>query len=192
MLARSLITLDLDTPPAGLFETMRTVWPFAWFATTTASHTPQNPRYRLLVWLSRDVGADEYTAIARRICEDLNPGLGWFDPTTFQPERLMYWTAVCEDGEFLFESNGKAPDLDPDVVLARFDDWRDATTWPGVDAEDVHRQQGRASTVEDPQGKQGLIGAFNRAWPIEQAIAAFLPDTYAPGVGGRYTYTGGS
>lgn len=44
----------------------------------------------------------------------------------------------------------------------------------------------------DPTAKDGIVGAFCRMYSIEDAIDAFLSDTYKKGEGGRYTYTGGS
>ncbi|MGJ4082035.1 VapE domain-containing protein [Corynebacterium macclintockiae] len=189
---RSFITLDIDNAPHNLTEQLKTTWPFGWFATTTASHTPDNPRWRIFVWLHRDVTPDEYTAIARRIAEDANPGHTWFDHTTFEPERMMYWPAVCTDGEFLTDTSTK-PDLDPDTFLARYKNWMDATTWPGTHTETIHQHQHQGTKVQDPREKPGLIGAFCRTYTIHDAITTFLPDVYKPGTHkNRYTYTHGS
>jgi predicted P-loop ATPase len=48
-----------------------------------------------------------------------------------------------------------------------------------------------ASKQQDPLEKGGLIGAFCRAYSIEEAIAEFIP-VYVPAEAGRYTYTEGS
>ncbi|MGJ4169962.1 VapE domain-containing protein [Corynebacterium macclintockiae] len=189
---RSFITLDIDNAPHNLTEQLKTTWPFGWFATTTASHTPDTPRWRIFVWLHRDVTPDEYTAIARRIAEDANPGHTWFDHTTFEPERMMYWPAVCTDGEFLTDTSTK-PELDPDTFLARYKNWMDATTWPGTHTETIHQHQKQGTKVQDPREKPGLIGAFCRTYTIHDAITTFLSDVYKPGTPkNRYTYTHGS
>src|SRR5699024_4347176 len=86
---RSFITLDLDDAPTDLIDQLHAAFACDWFAHTSSSHTPDNPRWRILIWLSRDVHADEYTAVARRLAEDLNPGLTWIDPTTFEASRFM-------------------------------------------------------------------------------------------------------
>ena len=52
-----------------------------------------------------------------------------FDPTTFEPARLMYWPSTPEDGEYLFRYTDQ-PFLDPDEVLATYADWQDASLWP--------------------------------------------------------------
>lgn len=193
--ARSFITLDLDTAPHDLTEQLTKAWTqYAWFATTTASHTPDNPRWRIIVWLTRDVTPDEYAAISRRLAEDLNPGLAWFDSTTYEPERFMYWSAVTEDGDFhTATSPTDIPDLDPDLFLRRISNWHDISTWPGITPDDVRRHQYAGEKVQDPREKPGIIGAFNRAYSIEKAIQTFLPEVYKPGTTkNRWTYTGGS
>ena len=76
VLARSFITLDIDNLPAdiNLPHTLQDALPVAWLAHTTMSHTADEQRWRVWIWLTRDVTADEYSAIARRIAQDLNPG----------------------------------------------------------------------------------------------------------------------
>ncbi|GFK19291.1 hypothetical protein KbCgl_18630 [Corynebacterium glutamicum] len=191
---RSFITLDLDEAPHNLPEHLKNTWTHAWFATTTASHTPEKPRWRIIIWLTRDITSDEYSAISRKLAEQINPELTWIDPTTFQAERFMYWSATCTDGEFLTATSRKeAEDLDPNTILSTYDNWNDLSTWPGVSAEEARRIEHAGTKVEDPRTKHGILGAFNRVYSIEHAIKTFLPDVYKPGtVKNRWTYTGGS
>lgn len=191
---RSFITLDLDEAPHNLPTHLENTWDHTWFATTTASHTPEKPRWRIIIWLNRDITSDEYAAISRKLAEQINPELNWVDPTTFEPERFMYWSATCTDAEFLTATSPKtAHDLDPHTILATYDNWSDLTTWPGVTAEEAKRHEHAGTKVEDPRTKTGIIGAFNRTYNIETAIKEFLPETYVPGTTkNRYTYTGGS
>lgn len=77
-------------------------------------YDPQ-PRIRLVVLLVRDVTPEEYEAVSRKLAELI--GVEVFDPTTFQPERLMFWPSVCFDGEFFFDCMD-GPALDPDEYLA--------------------------------------------------------------------------
>lgn len=192
--SRSFITLDLDTAPLDLIDTLHATWTHAWFATTTASHTPEKPRWRIFVWLSRDVTSDEYGAVSRKLAEQINPALDWIDATTYEPERMMYWPASCIDGEFLTATSPKeVADLDPNTILSTYDNWNDLSTWPGVSAEEARRIEHAGTKVEDPRTKHGILGAFNRTYTIESAIKEFLPDVYKPGtVKNRWTYTGGS
>ena len=194
VLARSLVTLDLDNLPTDvdLPAVLADTLPYAWLAHTTLSHTADNQRWRVWVWLSRDVTADEYGAVARRAAQDINPGLSWFDPSTFEPERLMYWPATLQDGDYHVEVSSKKDILNPDDFLARFDVWQDVTTWPGITPDQAKAYLDRGK-LDDPRDKPGMLGAFNRAYSIEDAIRTFLPEVYKPGTTkNRYTYTGGT
>lgn len=194
VLARSLVTLDLDNLPADvdLAAVLAETLPYAWLAHTTLSHTADNQRWRVWLWLTRDVTADEYGAVARRTAQDINPGLDWFDPTTFEPERLMYWPATLTDGDYHVKVSSKKDILNPDDFLARFDVWQDVTTWPGITPDQAKAYLDRGK-LDDPRDKPGMLGAFNRAYPITRAIETFLSDVYKPGTTkDRYTYTGGT
>lgn len=193
VLTRSLITLDIDylPPDTNLAEHLQNTLPVAWLAHSTLSHTKTEPRWRLWVWLTRDVNPDEYSAIGRRLAQDINPGLTWFDPSTFEPERFMYKPSTTQDGDYEVHISKGKPELDPDAWLLRYTDWSDVTTWPGITPDNLPKTGGK---VQDPRQRPGLIGAFNRAYaPITKAIDTFLSDVYKPGTTkNRYTYTGGT
>ncbi|HBI1001685.1 TPA: hypothetical protein PJK85_002768, partial [Staphylococcus aureus] len=44
----------------------------------------------------------------------------------------------------------------------------------------------------DPEEKPGIVGAFCRAYTIEEAISTFIPDLYEKHSTNRYTYHEGS
>ncbi|WP_306496751.1 hypothetical protein [Corynebacterium striatum] len=121
---RSAITLDVDSLPAytNLPQVLQDNLDCAWLAHTTTSHTPDQPRWRVIIWLSRNVTPDEYTALARRAAQDINPGLDWFDHTTYQPERFMYWPAATTDGDYQAHVSHNREDLDVDAWLSRYTD----------------------------------------------------------------------
>ena len=56
---------------------------------STHSHTADNPRYRVIIPVDRPMPPDEYQAVSRRIADNI--GIEFFDPSTHQAERLMYW-----------------------------------------------------------------------------------------------------
>ncbi|QRV71365.1 virulance-associated protein E / DNA primase [Corynebacterium phage CL31] len=194
VLARSFITLDIDNLPADTdLPAHLTDMPFAWLAHTTMSHTPSNQRWRLWIWITRDIHPDEYGAISRRLAQDINPGLAWLDQTTYEPERLMYAPSTLSDSDYQVHISTGKPHINPDEYLQRFDNWREITTWPGITPEDIRRHHYTGEKVQDPREKAGFIGAFNRAHSIEHAITTFLPEVYKPGtVKNRWTYTGGT
>lgn len=190
---RTLLTLDMDEVSA----TTEAVWASlaeglkgcACVMYSTHTHTPASPRLRLVIPLSRPVMGDEYQAIARMLASDI--GIDQFDDTTYEPHRLMYWPSTPQDGEYVFRfSDG--PWMSPDEVLARYPDWRDVSYWPQSQRQTA-RITGQLTRQEDPLSKSGIVGAFCRAYSIEEAISAFLEGVYAPtGHEGRYTYTPGS
>ena len=103
---RCLITLDADYADEDLWEQIEMFHNFKCIVYSTHKHTPEHPRLRLIIPLSRPVTADEYIAIARRVAADV--GIEQFDDTTYQPHRLMYWPSTSADGEFFFKDRGGA------------------------------------------------------------------------------------
>ena len=186
---RTILSFDLDFAPTDFYQEYGLLADYASACYSTHKHRPTAPRFRLLVPLARTVTADEYEAVARMIASDI--GLDYFDPTTFQPSRLMYWPSCSEDGEYFFDYIDE-PFLNPDEVLARYPDWRDASQWPTSDKE-AQSRKALADKQADPTTKPGVVGAFCRAYDVPAAIAEFLPDVYtATDKDDRYTFAAGS
>ena len=182
---RTIITLDIDHAVPGVIEQIEMLYNYRCFIYSTHKHTPENPRLRLVIILSRPVSPDEYVAVARKVAEDI--GIEMFDDTTYEPSRLMYWPSTSADGEFIFRDIEGEP-LNPDEVLSRYKDWRDSSEWP-VSSRQQSIVQREMRKQADPLSKDGVIGAFCRTYTIEDAIAAFLPDVYQPSaMSGRYDY----
>lgn len=188
--ARSLLTFDLDQAPDDFVVTMQLEAPYAWAVYSTHKHTPDKPRYRLIVPLSRVVTPDEYEAVMRKLAEEI--GLEYMDSTTFQASRLMYWPSYSRDAQYIFEYNDDKV-LDPDEILARYPDWTDISYWP-VCPDEVRVSKKRTDKQQDPTKKDGPVGTFCRTYTVPEAIEAFLSDTYAAvdGKDDRYTYLQGT
>ncbi len=186
---RCMLCLDIDNADSGVFDDLNATFINAYALHSTHSHTPERMRLRLIVPLSRSVTADEYAAISRRIADELT--LTRFDPTTFEPARLMYWPSTPENGEYVFQYQDE-PFLDADAVLATYADWTDTSLWPTTKPmEDKNRA--KVSKAEDPLTKSGIIGAFCRAHTITDVLENILSDRYTSTVqDDRYTYIGGS
>jgi len=189
VLGRDVITLDLDSIPAGgTDDVCRRVSALGcgYCIYSTRKHMPSAPRLRILLPLDRTCSADEYEPCARKMAEMI--GLQYADPTTFEASRLMYWPSVCADGEYVYYAEDK-PMLSTDGLLALYADWRDTSSWPGETS-----PQRPSAKQEDPLSKKGVVGAFCRVYDIEAAMDAFLPGVYVPddATPSRYTYTGGS
>ena len=186
---RCMLCLDADNADPGLMDDLDVTFINAYALYSTHNHTPEKMRLRLIIPLTRTVTPDEYAAVSRRVADDLN--LARFDPTTFEPARLMYWPSTPEDGEFVFQFSD-APFLDPDEVLKTYADWRDASLWPTTQPVE-ERLRRTAGKQEDPSVKRGIIGAFCRAHSITDVLDTILKDVYHPAMeGNRYTYVGGS
>ncbi len=182
---RTMIVEDMDHAVPGVIEQIEMLYNYRCLIYSTHKHTPENPRYRLAIPLSRPVSPDEYVAIARKVAEDI--GIEMFDDTTYEPSRLMYWPSTSADGEFIFRDIEGEP-LNPDEVLSRYKDWRDSSEWP-VSSRQQNIVQREMRKQADPLAKDGVIGAFCRTYTIEDAIAAFLSDVYQPSaMPGRYDY----
>lgn len=188
---RTLITLDVDFPDKNknLFDDAVLLWGFSFAVYSTHKYTKSNPRIRFVIPTARPVTAEEYVPVSRKIANEL--GIDHFDDSTYQPERLMYWPSHSKDADCFFNYQ-QGPLLSPDKVLNEFENWRDSTFWPTSSREaEVHKH--RAKLAGDPLTKNGVIGAFNRAYPIKSAIDTFLPDVYEPTAhDDRYTFIKGS
>ena len=183
--SRSALTLDMDHATEGIPEQVEMFFDFRCLIYSTHKHTPENPRLRIIIPLTRNVSPDEYVAVARKVAKDI--GIEMFDDTTYEPSRLMYWPSTSSDGEFIFRDIEGEP-LNPDDVLSRYKDWRDSSEWP-VSSRQRNIVQREMKKQADPLSKDGVIGAFCRTYSIEEAIANFLPDVYQPSaMSGRYDY----
>ena len=186
---RCMLCLDADNTDSGLMDDLDALFINAYALYSTHSHTPEKMRLRLIIPLSRPVTPDEYAAVARKVADELV--LNRFDPTTFEPARLMYWPSTPEDGDYFFHYEDQ-PFLNPDDVLAAYADWRDASLWPTTQPVEA-RIRHTASKQQDPTTKSGLIGAFCRAHTITEILETTLSDKYtATEQDNRYTYVGGS
>ena len=190
IVSRSLVTLDIDYGQADTPDIIADVlYGTAWCLYSTHSHTPDSPRYRLIIPLSREVTPDEYIPIARRLADNIDIDI--FDSSTYEPSRLMYWPSCPRDGEYVYLTGAGEP-ADVEEILGSYGDWRNVIEWP-MDKRTLRLTQGTGAKQEDPLTKAGVIGAFCRAYGIAEAISTFLSDVYEPTIHeDRYTYIGGS
>ena len=196
---RSLVTLDFDTvPPYGtqLIVDKLNELGCGYCIYSTRKHRPEAPRLRVIIPLDRPASPDEYDAVSRFVAGEV--GIAMCDPTTFEVARLMYWSSCCKDSDVVFKYADR-PLLPVERILDSYKDWTDYNERPQVpgEAQEAKRQ---AVKQGDPEGKPGVVGAFNKVYDIYSAMDKFLPGVYVPCAGGdpaggeasRYTYAGGS
>lgn len=200
---RSIVTLDIDSANARqidlLKEGISDVCQYEFFGSTTRKHRKKKPRWRLVFPLSRPLEIEEYAPLSRilasMVFNTVSESMDAVDDVSYRPAQVMYWPSVCKDALFeVIDNRGEL--LDPDKFLDSVDyDWRDWTLLPYSEA----RGQKRPTTgkkAEDPREKSGMVGAFCRAYDVEDAIETYLSDKYVLGDPNsskpRYTYTLGS
>lgn len=185
VLCRSMLTLDMDYGEPGIWDEIDLLHDFRCCVYSTHKHTPEHPRLRMIIPLARDITEEEYPAVARMVAKEV--GIDLFDDTTYEACRLMYWPSTSANGEFFYKTKD-GPLLDPDAYLAKYADWRDASTWP-VSSRQSEAVRRSITQQADPLEKPGIVGAFCRAYTIEEAIETFLSDVYEPSsMNGRYDY----
>ena len=186
---RTLLTLDIDYGKQSVWEDFTLEFGCAAMLYTTHTSTPEKPRYRLVIPLSRHTEPDEYEPVGRYIAGKL--GINMFDHTTYDLTRLFYYPSTPKDGTYQFEYQD-GPALDVDEVLDTYDDYHDSSAWSygTQEVNTLHRAMRKAG---DPLEKRGLIGAFCRTYTIARVIEVYLSDVYEPTAHeDRYTYSKGS
>jgi putative DNA primase/helicase len=193
VLTRDIVTLDLDNiQPEGTQDILSRIEALgcAYAVYSTRKHSEAKPRLRVLILLNRTTTAEEYEPIARKLAQLIDINL--CDPTTFEASRLMYWPSCCSDSTYVFEYGDKTF-LDADDVLSMYNDWRNIQEWPQVSgAAQTHVKL--AAKQGSPLEKEGIVGAFCRAYDVYRAIEVYLPGAYIPceDGSGRFTFSGGS
>lgn len=186
--ARYAITFDFDHVEASTWDDVYACWGGLDYAIyTTFSHTPEKPRFRVVLPLDRPVTYDEYQAISRKLAADI--GIELVARESFVPSQMMYLPTRKPGAEFIGHVV-EGERLKADDVLAEYADWTDKSQWP-------HRESGDgvhaiSEEMTPPTEKPGIIGEFCRAFTVPAAVERFdLP--YKPtATEGRWTYTAGS
>ena len=167
---RSLLTLDIDFGDKYFLDKVREL-DFAYCIYSTHKHNIPNERYRLVIPLETAVSSIEYEYISKNVAERI--GITYFDQSTFQAERLMYWPSTCKDGDFVFEFADKPWLKVKDISYD--DSYRLCNEIVTDDKNDVVLIEDLEKIdTKKNEDKDGVIGAFLRAYDIYQAINKFL------------------
>lgn len=193
VLNRGAAVLDADNLPAGATDDFirRVVALEACCCIhSTAKHSSATPRLRVVIPFAEDIPAEEYSPVVRGLCRMIQSDMTWFDPTTAEPGRIMYYPAHCQDVEPVYIVHDGSGFLAPRAMLQQLGDWTDPATWPKFPRETTPALL--AAKQQDPETKEGIVGAFCRCYDVPAAMEKFLPGVYEPAGEGRYTFTGGS
>ena len=196
VLSRSMITLDVDYADSLFPVEFDTRFPgVAAVIYNTRSDREKSRRFRVVIPFAEEVqDAAQYEAAARKMAELL--GIDLFDPTTFQAERMMYWQSLSSDQPKVFEVFEGEP-ISAEYLLSLYgnnEEWRDIRNWAfKSDQEKETRAIVSKAMAQNPREKAGLVGAFCRAYTVQEAIEKYLPDVYEVYHGNdRYTYKAGN
>ena len=183
---RSMVTLDLDDAEPGFLKWFEENFQYTCCLYSTHGHRDDSPRFRIIIPLTRDIDGDEYVAVSRLLADEI--GIEQVDPVSFQTNQLMYWPSTPSDGNYIYREIAKNP-LNPDDFLAKRPNWNDLTALPKK-AKETHVNGGSKTGRKqaDPLEKDGIVGAFCRAYTISEAIDTFLSDIYEDVGGNRYHY----
>lgn len=200
ILPRDLLTIDVDYAPDTILDDitlgLNGIGLYEAFWHSSRRHTPEAPRVRLFMPMTRKVTVDEYIALVRFIAWKLDSDMKLVDVVSYRPAQMMFKPSCSKDDEknyFKFEQFGRM--LDPDTELAEFErvfgDWHNLNNLPKHPGEELRK---RADKAEDPRQKAGPVGVFCRTYDIFQAMDTFLPGKYIPGDEHsghpRFTYAG--
>lgn len=209
ILPSQIITLDIDYATPEFVEKLLNggILPgVEIIAHTTRSHTPENPRFRIIIFLKEQLHRERYQAASRIVAQLVDPDMEWVDKVSFRPAQMMYMPTVSKDmlkHYVYYEQPGDL--LDHEDVI---DTW-EMTNGSAADIGNLPRAQGEdelrsaAEKAEDPLEKSGPVGDFCRAYTITELVTGkdgekgILADFYEPvewsqGAITRMTYSLGS
>ena len=195
-LPSDLITLDFDYPSPDFFEACR--WgllPVDWdyFIHTSRRHTPEKPRFRMVILTKTPIPNDDYSAASRIVAWTIDSAMEWVDKVSFRAAQMMYMPTASKGAEYVFAAHAGEP-CDWEGLRAKFDrevgDSHDLSKLPKC--RDEHLRQ-VADKAEVPTEKDGPVGYFCRAYTVPEAIDAFdLPYIPVDGEPNRYSYAHGT
>lgn len=172
-----LITLDIDNATPQFMEDLlagEVFRGYTLFAHTTRSHTPENPRVRVVLIATTPIDPDDYQRVVRILSQILDPDMAVVDKVSARVAQLMYRPSCSSDMEKHFryyEQLGK--ELDWERMVEKWEaktglNSRDITKLPRFKDESELREV--AEKVEDPLTKKGPVGYFCRAYSISELV----------------------
>jgi putative DNA primase/helicase len=182
---RSLICLDLDNN-ACIPDV-----PYRAIIHSTHSHTVDNSRYRIIIPLEESITSLEYEFVSRWMAKTLGCTES-ADKTTYQANRLMYWPSCCIDAEKDYVIKIlEGETFSGKKLLENNPGWESTI----LEVSDTSLQEIKSQILRkqaDPLAKNGVIGAFCKAFTIQACIEKYIPNYEPTDIPTRYTWSGGS
>lgn len=143
------------------------------FAHTTRSHTPEHPRFRIVIPLVLEVTSEEYQAACRIVAQMGAPDLTVMDKVSARVAQMMYMPTVSKDMEKYYVCYKQEGELlnHRQAIKA----W-EKINGPSTDISKLPRFAGEgelreaAEKAEDPLEKDGIVGTFCRAYSITELV----------------------
>lgn len=204
--AVSAIILDVDDADVNTLEKVRATAKYYILVHSTRKHSPEKPRYRVIVPLAKLIPVVQREAVARKIAQDLGV-LDECDPASFRDAQVMFFPSICKDSPYVFYEGHIDTLLDANSILNSYNDWQNMLEWPYTTKEkeehkkaisrsrsvNVQYNDGNKNGSVDPRTKTGYVGAFCKVFMISKAIETFLKNVYTYGTkDDRYTLIGAS
>lgn len=192
VMTRCIITLDADNIETDKTQKILNLVDglgCGYAVYSTRKHCNYKPRLRIIIPLDRDITAEEYEPIARKLASFIGSEI--MDQSTFEASRLMYWPSCSKDSEYIIQYADK-PFVSANGILAMYKNWKDTNEWPRL-AKEPEFVKKEIAKQKDPLTKDNIIGAFCRTYNIPTVIEKFLSDIYSSGnMPDKYTYIPGS
>ena len=174
---RGALTLDVDHPLPDFKDRVQELT-FACIIHTTYSSTEDEPRYRLIVPLSRTVTPDEYHHAAASLMQQL--GVENFDPGSVQPERYMFKPSESAANLFWYDVL-TGPLADVEKLLQDFQEDLSVLPLPKP-----HKNKRNPFEIE------GTVGDFNRVYDDLSTLIREYELPYEEDSVGRWHLVGAS
>lgn len=165
LIKRSALSIDLDDSLVNIEDLKNTI-STQYLIYSTASHSVKAPRYRVILPLTRDIGADEYRALAGTIGRQIDPK---FDLCSCKPAQVMFFPLRHLDTHVELAYNFQLEPLDPDAV-------------------EIYKELQVAGQYKRATDMAGLRGKFNATVSINCLLDDLLCEIYEPCSNGRYRY----
>lgn len=194
---RTLLTLDFDEDCEGVWEDFLMLGGIpgldglAYLVHTTRSHSPDKPRFRVIIPLLEPIAREAYQPVVRAIARRIDSRMLAVSVESLRESQGMFLPTISADQEYVFEVVAGEP-LDAEPILEAFP-VDDESVWPRRPDETggLRKHDRVIASPEDKKHVAPIITAFHRIYDAEAAIEEFLLDVYEP-AGSRYTRIGSS